>query len=200
MNFYWLGRRIRTSVWWNQNPLPYHLATPQYRPFRPRRRGPYWRTRPGAIVCPLVEAMRSNGSVRRQPNDRSSASKKRDDGRYGIIFRPHPIAITRDGSAISSPPRRSQKSARPIAHAARRNAAGGRGNKNGSRPTPARMAANAMGGTRVQPCQGVAGKERHEKHDEPATQGCTQNEQRQDEHGIPSGQIDRTVQKSHQIV
>ena len=24
------GGRIRTSVWWNQNPLPYHLATPQY--------------------------------------------------------------------------------------------------------------------------------------------------------------------------
>src|ERR1700722_14345500 len=23
------GGRIRTSVWWNQNPLPYHLATPQ---------------------------------------------------------------------------------------------------------------------------------------------------------------------------
>ncbi len=43
------GGRIRTSVWWNQNPLPYHLATPQklsgnrrdWRPlripFRPRR-------------------------------------------------------------------------------------------------------------------------------------------------------------------
>src|SRR5260370_6354942 len=28
-NSSWLGRRIRTSVWWNQNPLPYHLATPQ---------------------------------------------------------------------------------------------------------------------------------------------------------------------------
>ena len=24
------GGRIRTSAWWNQNPLPYHLATPQY--------------------------------------------------------------------------------------------------------------------------------------------------------------------------
>src|ERR1700716_4284451 len=23
------GGRIRTSAWWNQNPLPYHLATPQ---------------------------------------------------------------------------------------------------------------------------------------------------------------------------
>jgi hypothetical protein len=29
------GGRIRTSVWWNQNPLPYHLATPQ----RPGRTG-----------------------------------------------------------------------------------------------------------------------------------------------------------------
>ncbi len=25
------GGRIRTSVWRNQNPLPYHLATPQFR-------------------------------------------------------------------------------------------------------------------------------------------------------------------------
>jgi hypothetical protein len=24
------GGRIRTSEWRNQNPLPYHLATPQY--------------------------------------------------------------------------------------------------------------------------------------------------------------------------
>ena len=28
------GGRIRTSVWRNQNPLPYHLATPQPRPVR----------------------------------------------------------------------------------------------------------------------------------------------------------------------
>src|ERR1700691_5045361 len=27
--FFGWGGRIRTSVWWNQNPLPYHLATPQ---------------------------------------------------------------------------------------------------------------------------------------------------------------------------
>ena len=29
-NFGW-GARIRTWEWRNQNPLPYHLATPQYR-------------------------------------------------------------------------------------------------------------------------------------------------------------------------
>ncbi len=26
------GGRVRTSAWWNQNPLPYHLATPQQHP------------------------------------------------------------------------------------------------------------------------------------------------------------------------
>jgi hypothetical protein len=30
------GGRIRTSEWRNQNPLPYHLATPQYRSGAPR--------------------------------------------------------------------------------------------------------------------------------------------------------------------
>ena len=32
------GGRIRTSVWRNQNPLPYHLATPQASPGRPGSR------------------------------------------------------------------------------------------------------------------------------------------------------------------
>ena len=31
------GGRIRTSVWRNQNPLPYHLATPQWGRIRPAR-------------------------------------------------------------------------------------------------------------------------------------------------------------------
>ena len=30
------GGRIRTSAWWNQNPLPYHLATPQKPPGKRR--------------------------------------------------------------------------------------------------------------------------------------------------------------------
>jgi hypothetical protein len=50
------GARIRTWEWRNQNPLPYHLATPHC------VRGPYWRSRRGANgsrSCPTASGKRA---------------------------------------------------------------------------------------------------------------------------------------------
>ena len=54
------GGRIRTSVWRNQNPLPYRLATP-HRPARPPMRADH--------TCPLAGNQRPGGSAGIRPFD-----------------------------------------------------------------------------------------------------------------------------------
>src|SRR5262245_15769953 len=49
------GARIRTWEWRNQNPLPYHLATPQQVPiYGGTAAGPYRPGRSGSIISPIL--------------------------------------------------------------------------------------------------------------------------------------------------
>ena len=83
------GGRIRTSAWWNQNPLPYHLATPQQTvwkaagpplspriPFRQRRsiEGGEPFQPAGGEISPGIKSPISRPDLRPLPFDRSFAS------------------------------------------------------------------------------------------------------------------------------
>jgi hypothetical protein len=78
------GGRIRTSAWWNQNPLPYHLATPQQAVWKaagPACRGSLWQRRSiegvepfqpaGSEISPGTKSPNSGLDIRLFPFDRS---------------------------------------------------------------------------------------------------------------------------------
>src|SRR5207237_5374713 len=70
------GGRIRTSVWWNQNPLPYHLATPQHGAHDAMSRAGMRRiARAGTYIMSAGPMRRCCGEVTRQ--------KRADDSRAG---------------------------------------------------------------------------------------------------------------------
>src|SRR5437016_6274931 len=94
------GGRIRTSEWRDQNPLPYHLATPQhpsFLPSAPMRMGggrasyaasptprvPEKLVERGAVEAPRHEAPPAIGHPPREPLRLSGALEGREDTRAG---------------------------------------------------------------------------------------------------------------------
>ena len=65
------GGRVRTSAWWNQNPLPYHLATPQRSP------DPQWSVRSERTIVkrlPVSNPVRSLKCVSAHKNQCAALS------------------------------------------------------------------------------------------------------------------------------